>query len=258
VWGDLQRPATIISFGLLIISIIAGILTSLYFYNKGTKYANITYEVEQVQVFDKNAVGILPLTVRDSSDNIIDNNIYAASVAIWNSGNAEIKGQDIREPFRLAVEGSSVKVIEIAPVFYTRNNVDAFTTDSNTGEINWKHFDSGEGFKLRVIYTNTSMADIVIKGYAIDTPIIDYDKIATQKIEQENRMNSFGRYVLILELFLIPSIFILWITWMFPAAKIVSNIRANISPRKVLFFCECDCISSGEYCYIYGTNTEIA
>jgi hypothetical protein len=116
---------------------------------------------------------MVPLTIHDSTGNIIEQNIYAANIAVWNSGNVELRSDDIREPFRLIVEGNSVKLIEVTPVFYTRDNVDGFDINSGTGEIKWKHFDAGEGFKLRVIYANSTLANIAIIGYAINTPIVD-------------------------------------------------------------------------------------
>jgi hypothetical protein len=236
MWDDLKRPATFISFVVLIISVIAGILTSLYFYNKGQKYAYIEYSIEQVQVFDQNTVGTLPLTIRDPSGNIIDKNIYAANVTIWNSGNSGIKDEDIREPFRLVVEGNSAKVIEITPVYYTRNNIDEFNIDPQAGNIKWKHFDAGEGFKLRVIYTNTSMAGIIINGYVIDTPIIDYDKINVRRIEQGNKVNSLLLYsvglLLSLCLVLIFTWAIQWASQMFRNPEKVIELRTRMSTRK--------------------------
>ena len=123
---------------------------------------------------------------------------YAASIAVWNSGNTEIKSDDVRAPFRIVVGGGTAQTIEITPVYYTRDNVDGFNIDSKTGVIEWKHFDAGEGFKLRVIYTNTSMTDIQIRGYAVGAPIISYDELRAKKTEQDSKFNTASFYYVIM------------------------------------------------------------
>jgi hypothetical protein len=194
MWEELKRPATVLAVALLIISVIAGVATSTYFYRKSEKYANITYAIDQVQVFDKNALDKLPLTIRDHSGNIISENIYAASVTIWNSGNSEIKSNDVRETFYISIDAKSAKTVAITPVFYTRNNDDGFVIDTSTGKITWQYFDPLQGFKLVLIYTNPKLAKIVLKGYAVNTPIIDYTKLTLARIHQESVMNTIGLF----------------------------------------------------------------
>jgi hypothetical protein len=65
LWDELKRPATAIAIALAVLSAIVGVIVSLYFYHKGEKRAEIAFKVEQVQVFDKNHVGVVPLTVHD-------------------------------------------------------------------------------------------------------------------------------------------------------------------------------------------------
>jgi hypothetical protein len=101
MWEEIRRQATAIAIALAVISTVAGILASLYFYLKGEKHAEIAFKVEQVQVFDKTHVGVVPLTVRDEAGNTIDNNVYAANIIIWNHGNTEARKEEVREPYRL-------------------------------------------------------------------------------------------------------------------------------------------------------------
>jgi hypothetical protein len=160
LWEELQRPATVIAIALAVLSTIAGILFSLYFYHKGEKRSEIAFKVDQVQIFDKNHVGVVPLTLRDGNGNVIDNNIYAASVTIWNYGNTEIRKEDVREPFHLLVNGDSAKIIDISPILFTRNNMDGFSVNRETAEISWQHFDEGEGLKIRLIYVSSNIENI--------------------------------------------------------------------------------------------------
>jgi hypothetical protein len=189
-WEEIKRPATAIASVLGVVGIIAGILTSYYFYKKSDKMPEISLQSEQLQIFEKQSKsgGRVPLTVHDEAGNLIDSNIFVASVTIWNSGNAEIKKEDVRQPFRFTVNGSATKVIEISPTFFTNNNIDKFSIDTD-GELNWQHFDAGEGFKLRVIYANPTMENIALSGYAVGAKIIDTMKLENRKYEVYRSVN---------------------------------------------------------------------
>ena len=166
LWNELRRPSTAVAIGLLVISVVAGVITSLYFYEKGRMVGQVAFQVEQVQVFDKTRGGVLPLTVLDSAGRVVENNVYAANVTIWNSGSGEIKAADVREPFRIIVSDGA-NIIDMSPVFYTRGNADKFSLGKEA-EIGWQHFDAGEGLKIRIVYVNTNKSDIVLKGYAVN------------------------------------------------------------------------------------------
>lgn len=171
MWEELKRPATMIGIAVGVIGIVTGIVTSVYFYIKAQARPEIALNIEQVQVFDKNRTGPMPLTVRDEAGQVIDNNVLAANVTIWNSGNAPIKHDDVRQPFRLTT-GQPNRIIDITPTYFTRDNVDQFSVDHD-GHIDWKYFDPGEGFKVRLIYASPSMQSIGVSGYALGTTIID-------------------------------------------------------------------------------------
>jgi hypothetical protein len=154
LWDELRRPSTAVAIGLFVITVIAGVITSLYFYEKGRMVGQVAFQVEQVQVFDKTRGGVLPLTVVDAVGRVVENNVYAANVTIWNSGSGEIKAEDVREPFRLSVAGGA-NIIDMSPVFFTRGNTDKFSLGKD-GEIGWQHFDAGEGLKIRIVYVNAN------------------------------------------------------------------------------------------------------
>jgi hypothetical protein len=166
LWDELRRPSTAVAIGFCVISIIAGVVTSLYFYEKGRMVGQVAFQVEQVQVFDKTRGGVLPLTVIDSVGRVVENNVYAANVTIWNSGSGEIKAEDVREPFRISVTGDA-NIIDMSPVFFTRGNADKFSLGKD-GEILWQHFDAGEGLKIRIVYVNANKSDIILTGYAVN------------------------------------------------------------------------------------------
>src|SRR5262245_4057542 len=109
---ELKRPATAVAVGIAVIFAIVGFGVSLSFSYKGLRVGEVSYYVDQVQMFDRKrvlspgSVGTFPLTVIDAHGQPIEENVYAASVTIWNSGNAEIQKEDVRIPFRIILEGN--------------------------------------------------------------------------------------------------------------------------------------------------------
>ncbi len=180
-WAELRRPATAIPTAIAIVLFVAGVLVSFYFYQKAEKHGEVIFKVEQVQIFEKQRAGVVPLTVYDDAGRIIDNNIYAASVTIWNAGNTDIKKDDVREPFILRPAGDATRVIDILPAFFSRNNADHFTINQSTGEISWQHIDESEGIKIRIIYVAASMESILLKGYAVGTTITDVQEMESRQ-----------------------------------------------------------------------------
>lgn len=164
---ELRRPANIMA----IVGIAASGLISLYFYNSSERAGEISIRVDQVQVFDKNRMGELPLRLLDATGAIITNNVYAANVSVWNSGTAEIKESDIRKPFRIQI-GTGLRALELTPIKYTNDNLDHFRLTSE-GVLTWEHFDSGEGLKIRVVYAYDSEQPISLVGMAAGIKMIN-------------------------------------------------------------------------------------
>lgn len=176
---ELKRPATAVAVGIAVIFAVIAFGVSLYFYYKGIRVGQVSYYAEQVQVFDRKrvtspgSVTAFPLTVLDAHGQPIEDNVYAASVTIWNSGNAEIRKDDVRIPFRITLQGNP-RLIDITPTFFTRDNVDRFSLGGENF-ISWEHFDPGEGIKVRVIYADIAIREISVSGYAVGTKsIVDY------------------------------------------------------------------------------------
>jgi hypothetical protein len=161
MWEELQRPATLVAIALALVSILTGTLISYYFYNKSEKVGEIALLVQQVQVFDKERMGELPLHVVDATGHIITDNVFAANITIWNSGTAEIKKSDIRKPLQLVI-GDGIRPLDII-ASYPHDNLDQISLAPN-GEIDWEHFDPNEGLKIRVVYANAMIARVALQG----------------------------------------------------------------------------------------------
>jgi hypothetical protein len=195
---ELKRPGTVIGIALAIISIIIGTLVSVYYYYKGIKEGEITSQVEQVQVFDsrqlvtnKDSIAShRPITVLDASGRPIEENVYAASVFVWNSGSAEIKPDSVRDKFRVVVDGKT-KILDMSPVFFTNDNADNFSLEQS-GIFHWEHFDPGEGFKVKILYVSPQQAGITVQGRAVDySGIVDRQKLAEKAVRDQRRVRLF-------------------------------------------------------------------
>jgi hypothetical protein len=197
MWDEIKRPATAIAIALAVLSTVAGILVSLYFYHKGERHAEIAFKVEQVQVFDKTHIGAAPITVRDEAGKTIDDNIYAASIIIWNNGNTEIKKEEVREPYHLVLKSDTAKILDISPIFFSRNNVNGFAVNRKTGELSWQHFDESEGLKMRMIYVDHTMNKIDLAGYAVKTTVLDIQKLEKPHYTYEGHITYTPFYVMI-------------------------------------------------------------
>jgi hypothetical protein len=163
VWEELRRPSGILGVIGAILGVV-GIIASWYFYHKTDKVGDISLMVEQIQVFDKNRLGILPLRVLNSNGDLIDDNVFAANITIWNSGTSEIKKGDIRRPFHLTI-GNILHPLDLTPTCYSHDNMDEFQVRPDGG-INWEHFDPGEGMKIRIVYVSGDLQRISLEGTA--------------------------------------------------------------------------------------------
>jgi hypothetical protein len=163
---DFFRPVNLI----FLVLALLGIFASWYFYNKSEKTGQLVVLVDQVQVFDKERLGQLPLRVLDANGRVITDNVFAASVTIWNAGTAEIRKADVRKPFRVVI-GSGLPPLDLTATNYTHENINGFQLAPD-GHLNWEHFDPGEGIKLRIIYVANSQLDIKLEGSALGLPAV--------------------------------------------------------------------------------------
>jgi hypothetical protein len=157
-----RTPSTLISYALAIIGLLGGACVSFYFYEKSLKFGEISMAVDELQVFDRDRMGILPLRITDAKGNPVTNNVYVADVTIWNSGTAEIKKDDIRKSLQLTI-GNGLKPLDLS-VKYSHDNIEHMNVTPD-GVIEWDHFDPKEGVKVRLVYTNDTMLPLGLDGW---------------------------------------------------------------------------------------------
>jgi len=171
--AELRRPATAIAIFIALISIVSGTITSVYFYHKSIKLGVIYYDVVQILAFDQTnlrekVIGVeSPVAVVDGAGQKIDGNIYVANIRVWNGGNDEVRKEDIRSQLKVMISGN-VRLIDITMYGQTNNNVDQFSLTKDTG-IEWNHFDSQEGFILRIVYSSAEKQNISIIGRIVNS-----------------------------------------------------------------------------------------
>ena len=182
MWKELKRPATAVSMVLFLLSVIAGVGTSLYFYKKGQRIAQLSYLIEQVQVVDRTRGDKLPISVLDSSGAPVEGNVFAANIRIWNSGTAEIRRADVRDPLTIILSLDS-RLLDLTPDTFTRNNVDKFAVD-HVGIISWEHFDPNEGLRMNVVYANPRKGPIKLAGYIVGLEgAVDYANLQLTTVQ---------------------------------------------------------------------------
>lgn len=159
--SELRKPATVIAYIITVISIVVSVSTSYYFYQRGQRAGLISTSVEQIQIFDRQRIGTLPLKLIGADSSPITNNVFVANVTIWNAGNAEIRREDVRKPLRLLI-ASGIKPLDMVATF-PDDNLGKISINQE-GIIDWEHFDPGSGLKVRALYESAEMLPIELAG----------------------------------------------------------------------------------------------
>jgi hypothetical protein len=159
---DLRKPVNALSIGIGVIGLVFAIATWIISH----QVAALSVKIVQIPVFDsQQAISVItrpdggsirmPVTVLDGSGKPIDTNIYAAEVAVWNSGDFELGQTKIRRPLVIAM-GGTAKILDagISRVTEPADDISALVDSSHTVTVTWHYFDPGDGFRIRVLYTS--------------------------------------------------------------------------------------------------------
>lgn len=101
-WSELRRPGTLIG-------ISAGIIIAFATWYLTRQNTELSFQISQIQVVNavEGSVASAPFTVLDSAGKRIQTNIYAANIAIWNSGDVELGESKIRRPITITLDGNA-------------------------------------------------------------------------------------------------------------------------------------------------------
>ena len=176
--NELKSPLTVTGWVCGVIGLIWGVYT----WYAAQQKAEITYRAEQVQVVDVNRLATItpspggasatfadhPFKVLDANGNPITQNIYAANITIWNSGDIDLGHDRIRRPISISF-GSSSTILDANIEFASDGNVSEFfilkdPTRGETLNVSWKFFDPNSGFRAKIIYTSDTKSSITMNG----------------------------------------------------------------------------------------------
>jgi hypothetical protein len=160
--SEFKKPINLISIGLGILSIILSII----FYVDSLKQKSISYRINSPAsiVYDsKNSSAAFKLYNRDST--LINENVYLLSGTIWNSGDIEVKKEEVRRQLAIFL-GNSTKLLDFK-IIKQKDSIANFSMikkESNLLQIDWDYFDPGFGFNFQIIYTGDINPDIKFRG----------------------------------------------------------------------------------------------
>ena len=210
------------------ISALAGFVTSYYFYREQQLMGGIAFGIEVIQIFDKSDMQSREsppkINIIDDQGKLIENNVYVANVTIWNSGNAEIRKEDIRVPLKISI-ADRPRILEITPIFFSSESVDKFTLHDD-GTISWDHFDPGQGFKVKIIYEADEFKEISLSAFIVNIRgFWDYDTWASTL--RHSRLNFvFWSMVVLGPMLLLAVAFALSYPSKWPQRLVVASLSA--------------------------------
>lgn len=214
-WNDFKRPVNIVAIGLGAIGLIFGIVS----WYLSQRISQITFQIVQISVFnatqawpgtESSAGGSLtipsPFTVLDRNGKKITQNIYAAEITVWNSGDIELGEGKIRIPLTIVVQGDP-KLLDRSISRVTNDEAQITLkegSDRSATTILWKYFDPGMGFRLRIIYVSDRQRDITVQANILGIRNI-IDRNAYQK-SWTTHVKAIGAVILVVVIGAIPVI----------------------------------------------------
>jgi hypothetical protein len=161
-WSEFKKPINVV---FLFVG-IAGAIASTFAYFWSLHSAVVSYHVATIQIVDQKEA--VPFSVIDNAGQHVSENVYAANVTVWNSGDLPIDPQNIRSPLTISLV-APVRVLDAKLAYTTSDNISKFKieeiqSDLSKVQIGWKYFDPGEGFRLRLIYASKEEKMIMMSG----------------------------------------------------------------------------------------------
>ena len=153
----------IIFFLLAIISIILAII----FYYKALKSKKPIYDIQTNRLVNNELSGLKKIEIK--YNNAIISNLSVTKIALWNSGKASIRKNDIAtsDPVLICTTDDIIlydfEIIHAKPV----NNIIAEKINENSINISFEFLDFHEGVVLNVYHSGKSDSGLEIKGTLI-------------------------------------------------------------------------------------------
>ena len=190
---DLKTPGNLIG--------VAGVIVAFTTWYLSQQTAEISLKIVQIPVLNTGQVGPLSssFTVFDNKGQRISSNIYAADIAIWNSGNIELGAAKIRRPLTAKFDGK-VQILDrgIGPVTDPIAEVVASNPEENVTEMQWRYLDPGTGFHLRIIYASDKQQELTLSANILGVKLQQYSE--DYRIGWTSPWKLFGMVLLVFAL----------------------------------------------------------
>jgi uncharacterized membrane protein YjfL (UPF0719 family) len=156
-----------------IVTFILGIIASYIFYIYSNKEREPVYAIkkEPSLIYDKSAATPRIKLLSDDSL-IVNDNVYVASIVIWNNGSLEIQKSDVRKDFIISVS-EKAKILDYKILNQVKPEISKFKLIpfQNTLKLDWDFFDPGFGAEIQLIYSANEKSRIEVDGYVLGNQI---------------------------------------------------------------------------------------
>jgi hypothetical protein len=158
-WDDFKKPVNLIGWALAILGIGVGVF--LYFKGKERRELSLRF-VAVTKVYDSSSTS-RKLSVLDSHNKRVTNDVYSVSYQLWNSGTLPIEPADIRRPFKMQLVGDARLLDWTVEYCVADPDVCGFHFDANDTNpspssvtLKWLHCDPQHGCQIQFLYAGTS------------------------------------------------------------------------------------------------------
>ncbi len=158
-WNDFKNPVNLIGWVLAVLGI--GISVLLYFKGKERRELSVRF-VAVTKVYDSSSTS-RKLSVLDSEDKRVTNDVYSVSYQVWNSGSLSIEPADIRRPFKMQLVGDARLLDWTIEYCVADPDVCGFRFEANDTNpsprsvtLKWLHCDPQHGCQVQFLYAGTA------------------------------------------------------------------------------------------------------
>jgi hypothetical protein len=147
---------------------------AIYFYLEAKEYPQLTYYVSPTKAIVVK-VGQASKLTTSYNNKVIDTDITAAQVALWNAGRKSIKVTDILKPVVIHTDNAT-PILEATIRKESREVVQlALNTDElqrGRASVSWNILEQNDGGVIQLIYAGDTDVNITIDGVVEGQPII--------------------------------------------------------------------------------------
>jgi len=190
-WDDFKSPVNLIGWTLAVLGIVVSVY--LYFKSKETRELSLRL-VAVTKVYDSSSTS-RKLSVLDSENKRVTNDVYVASYQMWNSGTLPIEPADVRRPFKMQLVGDARTIDWTITYCISDPDVCGFRFEANDTNVSprsvtlkWLHCDPQHGCQFQLLYTGTATGAL-----SFDSPFSGNGRVIDANYGIRRYQNVAGR-----------------------------------------------------------------